>query len=106
METVILLGSSASCFSNKLHFPCFDVRMFGSSVHLVGSQAGSFVDLLIGSTNQIQWFTRTRFPAAELRFMKASPEFAKRKIAKSTKNLERAVIVVRSLLFSMLQLFF
>ncbi len=89
VETVILLGSSASCFSDKLYFPHFDV------VCLVGSTVGSFVGLLIGSTNRIQWFTRTRFPAAELRFMKASPEFVKRKIAKSTKNLERAVSAVQ-----------
>jgi hypothetical protein len=42
---------------------------------------------------------RNKFPAAELRFMKASPEFAERKIAKSTKNLERAVIAVQSFAF-------
>jgi hypothetical protein len=102
IETVILLGSSASCFSNKLYFPRFDVRMFGSSVRLVGFPVGSFVGLLIGSTNQIQRFSGTRFPAAELRFMKVSPKFAKRKITKSTKNLERAVIAVQSFLFQLL----
>jgi hypothetical protein len=34
--------------------------------------------------------------------MKAPPEFAERKIAKSTKNLERAVIAVQSFLFQLL----
>jgi hypothetical protein len=34
--------------------------------------------------------------------MKASPEFAKRKITKSTKNLKRAVIAVQSFLFQLL----
>jgi hypothetical protein len=99
IKTVILLGSTASCFSDTLYFPGFDVRMFGSSVHLVGSPFGLFVGLLIGSTNQIKWFTGTRSPATELRFMKASPEFAKRKIAKSTRNLERAVIPFNPFLF-------
>ncbi len=86
IETVILLGSSASCFSDKLYFPCFDVRMFGSSVRLVGFPVGSFVGLLISSTNWIQWYTRTRFPVAELRFMKASPKFSKERLPKAPRT--------------------
>jgi hypothetical protein len=76
--------------------------MFGSSVCLIGLPIGFFLGLLIGSTNQIQSFTGARFPVTELRFMKASPKFAKRKISKSTKNLERAVIAVQSFLFHLL----
>ncbi len=44
----------------------------------------------------MNWFTQTRFPVAELRFINSSPEFAKRMITNSTKNLERVVIAVQS----------
>jgi hypothetical protein len=56
--------------------------------------------MLIDSSNQIKWLTWTRFPAAKLRFINASPDLAKRKIAKSTKNLDRAVIVVQYLAYN------
>ncbi len=91
-----LPGSNASC--SNCCFVWFDVWPFIRS--LVGLQVdflhGSFVGLLIDSTNWIQWLTWTRFPVAELRLIKVSLKFAKRKIAKNTKNLERAVIAVRS----------
>ncbi len=94
VKSFILLGSSESCFGS-LYATCV----------LAGSIVGSFVGFPIGSTNWIKWFTRARFPAAELRFIKASPEFFERKIVKSTKNMERAVIAFNPFRFRCFILF-
>ncbi len=103
--SVILFGSSASCFWDKLYFTCFDERLFGSSasksIHLVslriGSRLGSFVGLLIGCRNRVKWMTQTWFPATKLR---AFVWLAKRKSADSTKNFERAIIAFNPFLFN------
>jgi hypothetical protein len=115
VESVILPGSSASCFGSLYTTQdFFRERLFGSSVsifiHLVGLQIGSwpgsFVGSLIGCCNQITWLAQTQFPATELRLVNAFAWIAKRKSANSTKNLERVVIAVWSFSFSMLPLSF
>jgi hypothetical protein len=82
VESVSLLGGSASCF----------VSLFATQDFLVGSPVGSFIGLLIGSTNWNHWFTWTWFPATGLRLVNAFALLAKRKIANSTKNVKRAGI--------------
>ncbi len=67
---------------------------------LVGLQVDLQVSLFIGSSNSIKWFTPTCFPPdAELRIMHAFTWLVNRKIANSTKSLERAVIAVQSFAF-------
>ncbi len=100
VESVISLGSSASCFGDKLYFTCFDERLLRSSasksIRLVGSRfgswLGSFVGLLIGCWKWIKWLTRTWFPATKLRLVNAFALLAERKIAISTENFKRATL--------------
>ncbi len=92
VESVILIGSSASCFGS----------LYATHV-LVGSLLGSFVGLLIGSTNQNQWFSWTWFPATGLRLVKALALLAKRKIAISTKSFAKAAIASNPFLFIAVQ---
>ncbi len=67
VKSVSLLGSSASCF----------VSLFATQDFLVGSPVGSFVSLLIGSTNWNHWFSWTWFPATGLRLVNAFALLAK-----------------------------
>ncbi len=106
VESVILLESSTSCFCSLYTMrDFFCERLVGSSasksIRLVGSrvrsQLGSFFCLLIYSSNWMKWFPRTWFLAIGLRHVDAFACLAKRKIANSTKNLERAGIA--SILF-------
>ena len=87
---------------------CHCESLFGSSasksIRLVGSQIGSwlgsFVGLLIDSSNQIKWFTRTWLPPTRLRLVNAFALLAQRKIVNSTKNFDRAVIAFSPFLFN------
>ena len=101
VESVTLIGSSASCFGSLYATRVFvGERLIGSfaskSIRLVGSRIGSrlgsFVGLLNGCCNRIKWLTRTWSPATELRLVNAFAWLAKRKSANSTKNFERAGI--------------
>jgi hypothetical protein len=90
-ESVLLLWISLSCpwllnitRSDFLlwHSPPFDERLTGSNTscpnHLVGSRLGSFVGLLIGCCNQVEWLIRTWFPVTELRLVNAFAWLAKK----------------------------
>jgi hypothetical protein len=72
----------------------------------IKSQLGSFVGLLIDSSNQIKWFTWTWFPATKLRLANAFTGLAKRKSANSTKNFEIAGTAFYPLLFIAAQIIF
>ncbi len=94
-----LPGSNASCSNCCINW--FVVwSLIWSLVGLrTGPWLGLFVRLLIGCCSQIKWLTQTWFPATELWLVNAFAWLAKRKSAKSTKNLERAVIALQFFAF-------
>ncbi len=94
-----LSESNASC-SNQciVWFVVWSLMWSLVGLH-IGSRVGIFVGLIIGSSNWITWLIRTWVPAIELRLVNAFAWLAIRKSAKSTKNLERAVIAVQSFAF-------
>ncbi len=115
VKSVILLGSSASCFGSLYATRVFiGERLFGSSAsksnHLVGSRIGlrlgSFVGSLIGCCNQVQFLTWTWFPATKLRLVNVFAWLAERTSANSTKNFERAGIAFNPLLIIAFQIIF
>ncbi len=67
---------------------------------LIGLQVGLQVGSQNGSSNSIKWLTQTCFPPdGNLNIINAFPKFAKRKIANSTKSLERVIIAIQSFAF-------